>query len=59
MSRYVAALTTVIGTEVTTQIHPALLDGLLADAAPREVLVARTSRATGELEQQPASRETP
>lgn len=52
MSRFVAALMTVIGDAVVTKVHPALLEQALGDAAPRDVLTARSSRATGELEQQ-------
>lgn len=59
MSRYVAALMTAIGDKVTTQVHPALLRKHLGDAAPRDVLTVRSSRATGELEQQSLARETP
>ena len=52
MSRFVAALMTVIGNKVTTSVHPAMLQKLLGDAAPRDVLTARSSRATGDLEQE-------
>ncbi|MFZ0173753.1 MAG: hypothetical protein WAL04_18870 [Acidimicrobiales bacterium] len=49
MSRYVAALVTAIGDDVTTKVHPVLLGQVLGDAAPRDVLVSVSSRATAEL----------
>ena len=52
MTRYVAALQTVIGDQVTVSLHPDLLEKVLGDAAPRNVLTVRSSRGTGELEQQ-------
>ena len=58
MTRYVAALQTVIGDQVTVSLHPDLLEKVLGDAAPGDVLTVRSSRGTGELEQQSAARDT-
>ena len=52
MSPFVAALMRVTGSDVTVQLHPALLEPVLGDAAPCDVLTATWTRDAGELNQQ-------
>lgn len=48
--RFIAALMTAIGQDVTIRLHPALLGPVLGDASPDEVLTTVSVR--GEQEQQ-------